>query len=538
MAPLSSLNLNAFFNQLFVFGDSLTDYGSEAAYVQKTLLAPTALPAWSGVCFSNANAVSQLDLRGLLGLTTPSQTPPSGIEVPDPYYQVANPYVAIPGLGTVGGTSFAIGGATSSTGSLYDVITVPGTSTPLSTAIPELASTGVQNQILQAIAQGVKPTSNQLTLTQGGSNDLLIAYIQQNPDLEGVLASVMANMRQDLTVQLRTMGVRQLMSFGLADFQGLVDGKPYEMPFLTAILLQASEPNAPNWIKPWKTFVLAGGLEQFQKDYAAMMQELSAQFPYAAVMYHSPEFGTNWNLYGEELGNFATYGINKTIDYAQRENQPLSVDETNEFLYFDQIHNTQNGQAMAARAMALTLQAQQNAIEAATLDEQKIGNMKPNFLVANEKNTQLIGLGDNDRLVGREGNDALSGNSGNDRISGQGGYDWIAGGKGSDRLSGGESADFFTYQAVDCRRNWADTITDFQGSRGDRLGLNAILDGDNPFDNPGWTFIGSQRFSDTGVPELRFTRAGWLLGDTNGDGRAELKIHLLGVQTFNPDWIS
>ena len=84
------------------------------------------------------------------------------------------------------------------------------------------------------------------------------------------------------------------------------------------------------------------------------------------------------------------------------------------------------------------------------------------------------------------------------------------------------------------------------GSGGSRALIPAGFDhifsghfhGHRDFPDLGWTFIGSQRFSATGVPELRFTRAGWLLGDTNGDGCAVLKIHLLGVQTFNPDWIS
>lgn len=532
-------SLANFFGQLYVFGDSLTDYGSEAAYLQKTLLASTALPAWSGVSFSNANTVSQLDLRELLGLSTPSRKPPRALGLPNPYYEVANTYVAIPGLGSANGPSFAIGGATSGAASLYDVITVPGTNTPLSSAFPKLASTGVQNQILQAIAQGVKPASNQLTLTQGGSNDLLIAYIQQNPDIEGVLATVMANMQQNLTVQLRAMGVRQLMSFGLADFRGVVDGVPYEMAFLSGILLEASKPDAPDWIKPWKAFVDTGGLEQFQQDYAAMIQELQTQFPYAAVLYQNPEFGANWSLYGQELGNFASYGISKTFDYAQRKNQPLSVDETNAFLYFDQIHNPEGGQAMAAKGMALTLQANQNAIAAAVLEAQKTGNFRPNRLLAGPENTQMDGRAGNDLLVGNTGNDALSGDRGKDRITGGVGTDWIRGGKGSDRLSGGRNADFFAYQAKDLSsRRWRDKITDFNGSDGDRLGLNAVLDGIDPFNNPGWDFIGSQRFSDTGVAELRFTGDGWLLGDANGDGRADLRIQLLGVQSFDIAWIS
>ena len=521
-----------------MFGDSLTDYGSLAAYAQKTVLAPTALPAWSGVTFSNGNTVSQLELRRLLGLVTPSQPPPPGLAIPDPYYQLANATVAIPGLGSAEAPSFAIGGATSSGASLYDVITVPGTSTPLSSLIPKLAGTGVQNQIRAALGQGVRPTSNQLTITQGGANDLLIAYLQQKPDIEAVLDDVMANMRASLSVQLRSMGVRQLLTFSLADFRGEVDGVPYQMPFLSGLLQQASGPAAPDWLKPWKTFVESGGLEAFQRDYAAMVQDLAQQFPYAALLYVSPEFGANWKLYGAQLGNFASYGIDNTLAYAQATNQALPPAATNRFLYFDAIHNSASGQAMAAKAMALTLEAQEKAIRAATLVEEQIGSKRSDRLMAGRGNSQLVGLAGNDRLWGQQGNDVLCGDSGNDRISGGGGNDWISGGEGSDRLSGGQGADFFAYRAQDCDRRWQDTITDFRGNQGDRLGLNAVLDGSDPFANPGWNFIGGQTFTAVGQAQLRFISCGWLLGDRDGDGQADLRIQLVGVKSFDTRWIS
>jgi phospholipase/lecithinase/hemolysin len=531
-------NIQAAFDQLFVFGDSLTDYGSLAAYVQKTVLAATALPAWSGVTFSNANAVSQLGLRSILGIATPSTEPPDALSIPNPFYQVANPYVAIPDLGVAAGPSFAIGGATSSGVSLYDVITVPtpNGSLPLSTLFPKLASTGVRNQIREALKQGVRPTSNQLTLSQGGANDLLIAYLQQNPDIEGVLNQVMANMRQNLSVQLRAMGSRQLMTFALAPFRGLVDGVAYQMPFLSDILQQASEPGAAAWLQSWKSFVEADGLEKFQSDYAAMVQDLAKQFPYAAVIYQSPEFGANWANYGEALGNFESFGISDALTYAQLENQPLTEAQTNKFLYFDSIHNTESGQAMVSKAMGLTLAASQSSIEAASLQKQIIGSNRNDRLLAVKNNTELVGLAGNDWLRGGKGNDLISGGAGNDKIDGGAGNDWISGGKGSDELTGGKGADFFAYQASDIRRSWQDRITDFDGSQGDRLGLNAILDADDPFDNPGWTFIGSQAFSGS-QPELSFS-SGWLQGDSKGDGRCDFRIKLSGVEVFDPSWIS
>ncbi len=527
------------FSELYSFGDSLTSYGDYGSYIQKSVLAPTALPAWSGITFSNANYGCQLGLRNLLGITTKSEEPPANLDIPNPTYLLANTYIATPGIGTAGGPSHAIGGATSSTVSLYDVITVPvsgGGQVPLSTAYPKLAKTGVQNQILAALRQGVRPDSNELTIIQAGSNDLLIASIEANPDIEGVLDQVMVNMRDNLTVQLRACGSRQLMTFALADFRGVVDGDAYQMPFLSGLLLQAKQPDAPEWVTSWASFVEAGGLEQFQTDYAAMVKELNTEFPYAKLIYFSPEFGDNWQSYGPKLGNFTSYGIDNTFGFAQSTGEQLTEDQTDNFLYFDTIHNTQSGQEMTAKAMFLTLEANRTAIEAAILVDQQVGSQRNDLLVASKQNSELVGKAGNDRLVGREGNDLLDGDRGCDVLSGGGGTDWLSGGEGSDRLCGGKGADFFSWQAKDVKSSWKDTITDFEGKKGDRLGITAILDGDNPFQNPGWNYIGNGAFTGAAA-ELRFQH-GWLLGDVNGDGKADLNIHLLNVRSFDQHWIS
>lgn len=539
MTPPASPAIQGLFEELYTFGDSLTSYGDFASYIQKTVLAASALPAWSGVSFSNANFGCQLGLRSHLGISTPSETPPPKLGIPTPFYPVVNPYVATPDLGTAGAPSFAIGGATSGSTSLYDVITVSGPNgqpIALSTLFPKLAQTGVEHQIEAALQQGVRPSSNQLTLIQGASNDLLIAYIQQNPAINAVLEEALANMQRNLSVQLRTGGSRQLMSFGLADFRGMVDGVAYQMPFLSNLLKQASQPDAPAWLQPWKAFVEQGGLEGFQADYAAMMQGLAKQFPYAALIYYSPEFGSNWDQYGDRLGNFASYGIQNSLGYAQSTNQDLPATATNSYLYFDDIHNTESGQAMTAQAMALTLESNRPAISAATLTTEQRGTAKANVLLATPENNALIGLAGNDRLRGSTGNDALWGDQGSDELVGAKGNDWLQGSEGSDRLTGNAGADFFSYRRQDALARWRDTITDFQGRLGDRLGITAVLDGEDPFTNPGWTYIHAKRFQ--GTPgELRFSD-GWLRGDVDGDGNADLKIQLLGVTDFKQGWIS
>ena len=68
------------------------------------------------------------------------------------------------------------------------------------------------------------------------------------------------------------------------------------------------------------------------------------------------------------------------------------------------------------------------------------------------------------------------------------------------------------------------------------MGITAVLDGKDPFANPGWEYIGSSPFSDAPA-ELRFAD-GRLQGDVDGDGKADLLIQFLRVNSFNPNWIS
>ena len=534
--PVCGNNLG--FAQLYVFGDSLSDYGSFASYLQKTFIDLGAKPSWSGVTFSNANYVAQVGLRQLLGIPT-EKAVTLDPNIPSPYYLLPNPFIATPTLGSKAAPSFAIGGATSGTGSLYDVMTVDngqGEMVTYSSLFPKLAATGLQSQILAALTQGVRPKANELTIIEGGSDDILAAIDSPNiPTIEDLLyGQVLVNMRNNLIVQLRAGGSRQLITQVLAPLRGEVNGTPYQMPFLTGLLAASKDPNAPDWIVEWADFVNNGGLEQFQNDYAGMVKEVKAMFPYASITYYNPEFGANYNTFGSQLGDFSDYGISNTLGYAQLQQVPEVI--ANDYLYFDSTHNTQSGNEMTAKAMYLTLEANSLEINAATLVDQKMGNNSSNVLIANNLNTELIGLGGFDVLIGRNGNDVLSGGQGNDELFGESGTDWLQGGKGSDLLSGGKGADFFAWEASDVNSAWLDTITDFQGANGDRLGITAILDKDNPFDNSGWTYIGNKNFTNTAA-QLRFSN-GFLSGDVDGDGIADLNIKLLGVSNFSSDWIS
>lgn len=135
-----------------------------------------------------------------------------------------------------------------------------------------------------------------------------------------------------------------------------------------------------------------------------------------------------------------------------------------------------------------------------------------------------------DRLNGGAGNDTVDGGKGKDVLKGGGGDDIIDGGKGIDRLYGGGNADTFVFEKGDTgkARAKADTIFDFKPNQGDIIDLsgwdaNSKKAGDQDFD-----FIGSQNFHGK-AGELRFvkeTSDTWIMGDTNGDKKADFMIHL------------
>ncbi|HEY9646107.1 MAG TPA: 5'-nucleotidase C-terminal domain-containing protein [Chroococcidiopsis sp.] len=83
-------------------------------------------------------------------------------------------------------------------------------------------------------------------------------------------------------------------------------------------------------------------------------------------------------------------------------------------------------------------------------------------------NDTLYGGNGNDSISGKRGNDKLFGDAGNDRLFGDAGDDLLNGGLGNDTATGGAGADTFVL-AVGAG---TDTITDFNVSQGDRIGLS------------------------------------------------------------------
>jgi len=158
-------------------------------------------------------------------------------------------------------------------------------------------------------------------------------------------------------------------------------------------------------------------------------------------------------------------------------------------------------------------------------------------------NDTLLGGSGSDSLWGGAGADRLDGGAGNDVLKGDSGNDRLVGGLGRDKLWGGSGKDVFVFNTVqDSRPGSArDIIHDFQSGR-DRIDLRGIdanvkLKGNQafswigskvPFLHPG---EGASLFMSagfTGRPgELRYDK-GILMGDTNGDRKADFEIKIVG----------
>jgi Ca2+-binding RTX toxin-like protein len=139
---------------------------------------------------------------------------------------------------------------------------------------------------------------------------------------------------------------------------------------------------------------------------------------------------------------------------------------------------------------------------------------------------QITGNRFDNRLEGARTDDRLAGMAGDDRLAGMRGADDLVGGFGADRFYFLATAD-----STDARR---DTIRDF-GTGRDRIHLGSIDADEAAAGNQRFDFIGTDRFSDA-AGELRIGGGGSLvLGDTDGDGAADLVIRLAGRPEVGAD---
>jgi len=125
-------------------------------------------------------------------------------------------------------------------------------------------------------------------------------------------------------------------------------------------------------------------------------------------------------------------------------------------------------------------------------------------------------------LLGNSYSNTLKGGSGNDMINGNGGKDVLWGGSGND-----------TFVFDTAREANGDTISDF--TRGaDTIDLSRIDANTRASGNQEFKFIGTQGFHKVAGELKSYQSAGntYLAGDTNGDGRSDFTIKVVGAHTF------
>ena len=128
---------------------------------------------------------------------------------------------------------------------------------------------------------------------------------------------------------------------------------------------------------------------------------------------------------------------------------------------------------------------------------------------------------------------AIEGGKGNDMITGSVAADTIIGGEGGDLLTGGAGADVFDFNLVtESRGSEIDRISDF-GLGLDKIDLSSIDGNSGLLGNQVFSFIGTGVFTNL-AGQLRadtttISGVTRVLGDTDGNGLADLEIHLTGT---------
>ena len=148
----------------------------------------------------------------------------------------------------------------------------------------------------------------------------------------------------------------------------------------------------------------------------------------------------------------------------------------------------------------------------------------------------LDGWTGNDWLYGGGAGDFLNGWDGDDRLVGHGGADRFVGGEGEDRLLAGRDAsrDVFIFRRIEESTNAdADRIYQFDVST-DVIDLRVIDARDHTVANNAfrWSEDGRAAWSVWAVDTRYGSR---VMADTNGDGRADMSIKMIGVAGLTAD---
>jgi hypothetical protein len=146
----------------------------------------------------------------------------------------------------------------------------------------------------------------------------------------------------------------------------------------------------------------------------------------------------------------------------------------------------------------------------------------------------LSGGGSSDVLFGGGGKDTLDGGAGKDVLDGGNSSDVLIGGRGRDILTGGEGGDEFVFNTGDSavKSGGRDTITDF--GRGDVINLSG-MDADTGSNRDDAFIFGGTAAAAHSVWYQVDGRDVIVMGDTNGDGRADFSIQLENISSLSSD---
>ncbi len=526
-------------NQLWVFGDSYSDFGTVSSYLWKNLVWQEDSEAWSGTTYSDQSLNWQTILRQRYGLISGDKSQSiglldtkelqsgitnsfSGYSNGDPNHVPSNP----------SNPSFAYGGALSNTKTLVQI------TNPLE-AGPE-ANKGVQAQIDHAIQSKAPFQSDDLVVAWSGANDLLAGRAKGSQVgftkelLKNTLQRILKRSKRNITALIRSGGARSLFAATLVPTQGIVQGKKYQMPFIETI-----NPT-------WKELFSDGIIKDHQEKFATMLTSIRSAYPHVSIIYFNPEFEVNWQKFDENLGDFSSYGITNTT-----KSSILNWIPAEESLYLGPVHPTAQGHKMLAKAIELTIADSATELEAVAItntqtaeDNTSQASAKGVYrrspstkLKGGAKNDLLIGTAKDNRLVGRKGNDILKTSFGKDVLKGGQGRDFLEAGFGKDILAGGPGADFFNFKLYHSDGK-VNRIRDFKPEQeGDRLGLSSAYaeSVNNLFLMP--TQKDWQKIIQI---EPHNKQSTMLMVNFQNHGEKPMKILLDNIDpgTFNLDWIS
>ncbi|HJN37075.1 MAG: SGNH/GDSL hydrolase family protein [Prochlorococcus sp.] len=464
-----------------VFGDSMSDFGSRSAAMYKQVLYPSVQPGWSGTTFNNSNNNWQTLLRQSLGQW----------RAVEHCQKITNRFIGglpSPIKADNHNPSYALGGALTGTKTIFDVMASLG-QFPAELLKPPYAvgKRGIRSQINNFLQADGRDLSGQLTVIWGGGNDIL-ATVYQQQDLSTGFEQILRNSKANLIALLRNSNAKTVLVSSGAPIMGNVDGVRYVFPYLRDLP------------QSWQEQIEAGTASALHSKTKEMTKVVAKMFPYATIIPFNNEYEYNWKRFGRRLGNFSDYGIRNTTESAQEEarldqqdgllyntsitskqhHASQGIRSEDGYLYFDSLHPTEAGHRMLARAMELTLEANQSAISSSlnqtvisTAAANGIGTVANDLITASAHGSKLQGLAGDDILKGQAGDDHLQGGAGNDRLDGNG---------GANRMHGGPGADVFVI-SLQGLLDGPQIIDDFNSKEGDRLMLSPVLSkvADDPF---------------------------------------------------------